>query len=124
MGIAKQAATLRAARNSALIKTFPPTGTVKCDGVRLFRSQAARDVACLLDVNPSVTSWRCMPSPLDIGVTTHVPDFEVFGEDGGILYLDAPDRGTSVDVTLLATEAKRLNARYLGIAQKVCPHER
>ena len=58
---------LRAARNSALIKTFPPTGTVKCDGARLFRSQAARDVGCLLDVNPSVTSWRCMPSPFDIG---------------------------------------------------------
>lgn len=112
MGIAKQAATLRAARNSALIRIFPPTGTVKCDGGRLFRSQTARDLACLLDVNPSVVSWRCMPSPFDIGGTTHVPDFQVFDEDGGILYLDAPDRGASVDVPLLVTEAKRLNARY------------
>ena len=112
MGIAKQAAMLRAARNSALIRTFPPTGTVKCDGARLFRSQAARDVGCLLDVNESVVSWRCMPMPFGAGGIVHVPDFEVHNEDGGILYLDAPDRGTSVDVTLLATEAKRLNARY------------
>ncbi len=51
MGIAKQAAMLRAARNSASIRSYHPAGTVKCDGVRLFRSQAARDVACILDVN-------------------------------------------------------------------------
>lgn len=92
MGIAKQAATLRAARNSASIRTFQPAGTVKCDGVRLFRSQSARDVGCLLDVNPSVASWRCMPMPFGAGGIAHVPDFQVFGEDGATLYLDAPDR--------------------------------
>ena len=112
MGIVKQAATLRAARSSALIKTFPPTGTVKCDGARLFRSQAARDVGCLLDINQSVVSWRCMPSSFGAGGIAHVPDFEVPNEERGILYLDAPDRGTSVDVTLLVAEANRLNARY------------
>lgn len=62
MGIAKQAAMLRAARNSASIRSYHPAGTVKCEGVRLFRSQPARDVGCILDVNPSVTAWRCMPS--------------------------------------------------------------
>ncbi|CAN7445302.1 hypothetical protein LJR255_002868 [Pararhizobium sp. LjRoot255] len=112
MGIAKQAATLRAARNSATIRTFHPAGTVKCDGVRLFRSQSARDVGCMLDVNPSVVSWRCMPMPFGAGGIAHVPDFQVFDEDGSTLYLDAPDRAMSVDTTLLATEAERLNARY------------
>lgn len=112
MGIAKRAATLRAARNSASIRTYHPAGTVKCDGVRLFRSQAARDTGCLLDVNPSVTAWRCMPSPFGAGGIAHVPDFQVFDEDGTVLYLDAPDRAVSVDIAVIASEAMRINARY------------
>lgn len=112
MGIAKQAATLRAARNSASIRTYHPAGTVKCDGVPLFRSQAARDVGCILDVNPSVITWRCMPSPFGAGGIAHVPDFHVFDEDGTALYLDAPDRAVSVDVAAVASEAARINARY------------
>ncbi|MGB3813768.1 MAG: hypothetical protein WA950_11125 [Shinella sp.] len=112
MGIAKQAATLRAARNSSLIRTYHPAGTVKCDGVRLFRSQAARDIGCLLDVNPSVTAWRCMPSPFGTGGIAHITDFQVFDEDGTVLYLDAPDRAVSVDVAAIASEAMRINARY------------
>ncbi|GEO87522.1 MULTISPECIES: hypothetical protein [Alphaproteobacteria] len=112
MGIAKQAAMLRAARNSASIRSYHPAGTVKCDGVRLFRSQAARDVGCLLDVNPSVASWRCMPMPFGAGGIAHVPDFQVFDEEGGILYLDAPDRIVSADVADIASEAVHLNARY------------
>ena len=112
MGIAKQAVTLRAARNSASIRIFHPVGTVKCDGVPLFRSQAARDVGCILDMNPSVTAWRCMPSPFGAGGIAYVPDFQVFDEDGATLYLDAPDRAVSVDVTVIASEAKRIDARY------------
>ncbi len=112
MGIAKQAVALRAARNSASIRTYQPTGTVKCDGVRLFRSQCARDVGCLLDVNPSVTSWRCMPMPFAPGGLTHVFDFQVFDDDGVVLYLDAPDRATSIDGGLLSSEVSRLDARY------------
>lgn len=112
MGIAKQAVALRAARNSASIRTFQPTGTVKCDGVRLFRSQSARDIGCLLDVNPSVTSWRCMPMPFKPSGLTHVFNFEAFNDDGTVLYLDAPDWATSVDTALLAIELRRLDARY------------
>ncbi|WP_430257350.1 hypothetical protein [Neorhizobium sp. IRS_2294] len=112
MGIAKQAATLRAARNSASIRTYQPAGTVKCDGVALFRSQSARDVACVLDVNPSVTAWRCMPPPFDLDGTAHLPDFQVFNEDGGTMFIDAPDRARLVDAALMEAEAARLNARY------------
>lgn len=53
-----------------------------------------------------------MPPRFDAGGITHVPDFQVINEDGATLYLDAPDRASSVDATLLATEAKRLNTRY------------
>lgn len=67
------------------------------DGVRLFRWQAARDVGCILDVNPSATAWRCMPSPFGVDGITYVPDFQVFDEDGATLRLDAPDRVISVD---------------------------
>ncbi|MBV2184750.1 MAG: hypothetical protein KUL88_09460 [Rhizobium sp.] len=112
MGIAKQAAMLRAARNSASIRSYHPAGTVKCDGVRLFRSQAARDVGCVLDVNPSVTAWRCMPSPFGADGIAHAPDFQVFDEDGGTRYLDAPDRIVSVDVAVITAEAKRINVHY------------
>ncbi len=112
MGIAKQAAMLRAARNSASIRTYHPSGTVKCEGVRLFRSQVARDVGCILDVNPSVTTWRCMPPPFGTGGIAHVPDFQVFDEDGATLYLDAPDRIVSMDVAVIASEAAHINARY------------
>ncbi|MFK3776914.1 hypothetical protein [Agrobacterium sp. NPDC089420] len=112
MGIAKQAATLRAARNSASIRSYHPAGTVKCEGVGLFRSQAARDVGCILDVNPSVTAWRCMPTPFDAGGVPHVPDFQVFDEDGATLYVDAPDRVVSVEIAVIASEARRIDARY------------
>ncbi|CUX21766.1 MULTISPECIES: hypothetical protein [Agrobacterium] len=112
MGIAKQAATLRAARNSASIRTYHPDGTVKCDGERLFRSQAARDVGCILDVNPSVAAWLCMPSPLGAVGIAHVPDFQVFDEDGATMYLDAPDRAVSVDIAVIASEAARIGYRY------------
>lgn len=112
MGIAKQAAMLHAARNSTSIRSYHPAGTVKCDGVRLFRSQAARDVACILDVNPSVTAWRCMPSPFGADGIAHVPDFQVFDEDGGTRYLDAPDRIVSMDVAVITAEARRIGAHY------------
>lgn len=39
--------------------TFYPLQTLKCVGQPVFRSQAARDYACLLDVDDTVTSWRC-----------------------------------------------------------------
>lgn len=79
MGIAKQAAMLRAARNSASIRSY----------------------------HPSVTAWRCMPSPFGADGIAHVPDFQVFDEDGSTLYLDAPDRVVSVDATVIAAEARR-----------------
>lgn len=43
-------------RESASALTFNPSGSVHCRGVPLFRSQAARDLGCLLDVDLDVTS--------------------------------------------------------------------
>ncbi len=38
-----------------------PARTIKCVGLALFRSQQARNYACVLDLDPDVVSWRCIP---------------------------------------------------------------
>jgi hypothetical protein len=39
---------------------FYPLQTVRCIGPAAFRSQAARDYACLLDVDDDVVEWSCL----------------------------------------------------------------
>ncbi len=41
-----------------------PARTIKCVGHALFRSQQARDYACVLDLDPDVVSWRCIPQAI------------------------------------------------------------
>ena len=71
---------------------FYPIATIKCEGAGVFRSQVARDVACLLDIDTSVSSWRCQP--INNGEHSHhgSPDFRIVFHDGSHRYLDAPDR--------------------------------
>ncbi|CAN7454171.1 hypothetical protein LJR011_003273 [Agrobacterium tumefaciens] len=112
MGIAQRAKSLRASRHSASIRTLYPMATVKCDGPPVFRSQAARDAACLFDVNPSITSWHCMPLSLDYGGGVHVPDFGILNDDGGRLLVDASDRVMLVDVGRIEAAAQNHGVRY------------
>ncbi|NSX90942.1 hypothetical protein [Agrobacterium tumefaciens] len=112
MGIAQRAKSLRASRHSASIRTLYPMATVKCDGPPVFRSQAARDAACLFDVNPSITSWHCMPLSLDYGGGVHVPDFGILDDDGGRLLVDASDRVMQVDVGRIEAAAQNHGVRY------------
>lgn len=62
-------------------KIFYPQQTVRCFGPAAFRSQLARDIACLLDVDDGVTSWSCLSTPLRHDVETHFPDLVVERED-------------------------------------------
>lgn len=112
MGIAERAKSLRTNRNSASIRTFSPTATIKCDGMTIFRSQSARDAACLFDVNPSIASWHCMPLTLDYGGGVHVPDFGVTDCDGGRLLIDASDRVMPVNSSVIEGCAAHHGARY------------
>ncbi|MCW8057504.1 hypothetical protein [Agrobacterium tumefaciens] len=112
MGIAQRAKSLRASRNSASIRTFSPAATIKCDGPAVFRSQAARDAACLFDVNPSILSWHCMPLSLDCGRGVHVPDFGILDGDGGRLLIDAPDRMMPANAVEIEASAGRHGFRY------------
>ncbi|MFC4173229.1 hypothetical protein ACFOYU_14365 [Microvirga sp. GCM10011540] len=61
----------------------------------MFRSQAARELACLLDVDPDVESWTCLPTILTAGAAAHVPDFAVIRSTGSVL-VDAVPTDASV----------------------------
>jgi len=41
----------------------------------IFRSQFARDVACLLDIDDAVAEWRCQSLPFRNGAAIYRPDF-------------------------------------------------
>jgi hypothetical protein len=73
-------------------RTFYPLATVRCEGAPAFRSQRARDVACLLDVDEAVLSWSCMPVAIDGHGQGYVPDFLVNAVGREPYYLNAPDR--------------------------------
>ncbi|MDM9627837.1 hypothetical protein QTL95_18255 [Rhizobium sp. S152] len=81
-------------------KQFYPSGTVRCSGVPMFRTQLARDLGCLLDVDRSVVAWTCLPRSVETGDGPHVFDFLVTYDDGAEVYFDAAEDAEDVpDVT-------------------------
>lgn len=74
--------SLDSVRAEALALAFHPRGTVRCEGRPLFRTSLARDLGCLLDVNPEVEKWFCLPLVLTSGGRAHVPDLLVTGGQG------------------------------------------
>lgn len=68
---------LEQVRQAALANAFAPRGIVRCRGDALFRSKAARDAACLFDLDSSVLGWSCLPDIAVRSRTHHVPDFAV-----------------------------------------------
>lgn len=71
---------------------FYPLATIKCEGAADFRSQVARDVACLFDVDASVSSWRCQPALAAGKRRDQLSDFLVTYVDGTQRLVDAPDK--------------------------------
>ncbi|MBB3952616.1 hypothetical protein [Aureimonas jatrophae] len=66
----------------------------RCVGYPTFRSEAARDVALSLDLDPTVASWTCLPGDVRgrIGHDRFVkirPDFLVVRQDGSRSVVDA-----------------------------------
>lgn len=68
---------LQSAQDEAATLFFAPKNTVRCIGRPMFRTQLARDVGCLLDLDPTVISWTCLPLVLSRRNRHHVPDFSV-----------------------------------------------
>lgn len=65
----------------------------KSQGTPSFRSQAARDVACLLDVDPDIVSWSRRDEDIDVIFETevHTVDFVAETAEGRIFYHDVGD---------------------------------
>lgn len=93
-----QSHVLAEARASALRYSFYPRGTVRCTGLAAYRSQAARDLCCALDLDHSVDAWACLPLALSDGCEIHVPDAVAY-RGGQVVLLDVltPDRPTLPD---------------------------
>lgn len=110
MGNGRQSASIQTTVSSTSIRIFYPSATVRCEGGKVFRSQAARDVGCLLDVDPTVVSWRCMPPSL--AQLDHSADFEVIYDDGRVILLDSHDRELPTDATPYKEAARLRGAEY------------
>jgi hypothetical protein len=85
--------------------------TLHCVGPACFRTQAARDLAYLLDVDRSVRSWRCLPLVLAHRGVAHVPDFLVT-RAGGTLLMDAGLPSSQRPLDWCHEAAERVGYRY------------
>ena len=81
-------ARLDRVRAEASNNSFLPRHSVRCVGPALFRSQAARDFACLLDIDPTVECWSCLPATIYEQNRAHVPDFAIT-VNGETVFADA-----------------------------------
>ncbi len=71
---------------------YYPLATVKCAGSPFFRSQEARDFACLLDVDPDVARWTCDGVELAYGGgENYRVDFVVTGTDDRTFMVDVAE---------------------------------
>ena len=85
---------LQSVQDEAAALFFSPKNTVRCVGRPMFRTHVARDLGCLLDLDPTVISWTCLPLVLSRRNRHHVPDFSVT-RPAGVSLVDAlPMLGT------------------------------
>lgn len=78
----------RHAEASSHPQVFHPLYTVYCVGAPKFRSQVARDAACLLEVDETVENWSCQSQSFSDGTDLHLPDFVVNRDDGDSYVID------------------------------------
>lgn len=108
-------AALYAAYEEASTKLYYPRGTVRCSADAMFRSRPARDLACLLDVDPDVVAWLCLPLEFETGLGPHVPDFLVDYHDGTRFFLDAVEGEETPEIKEGAAIA---GLRYRGVPRE------
>lgn len=95
-----------------------PLHTVRCDGPAVFRTQLARDIGCLLDVDDDVISWTCGTVELAMDGVTHVPDL-VAESHGGIVLIDAVTKGQPSE--LIAGIAAAAGYQYRPLCRPELP---
>ncbi|EJZ17304.1 hypothetical protein NE852_16645 [Rhizobium sp. Pop5] len=74
-----------ASRSTTLPAISHTEATIKCVGPAAFRSEQARDFACLLDLDPEVVQWSPAPPILREGDDHYQLDFIVITESGSFL---------------------------------------
>ncbi|MGO6855381.1 hypothetical protein ACCS68_33960 [Rhizobium beringeri] len=94
---------------------FYPLATIKCFGTPVFRTQDARDFACLLDVDPDVISWTCVGVELTYGGETYHADFVVTGIDDRTFVVDVA-RELPKPPDWIALAAERAGHGYRPVA--------
>ncbi len=106
---------------TSAVQIFYPLHTVRCVGSAVFRIQAARDVACLFDVDDDVISWACLPVSLSRTRQVHQPDFLVIRQDGKLLL----DVQTHLSLPLwVPEEAAAAGFKYISIERSQLPNIR
>ncbi|MDP9762124.1 MULTISPECIES: hypothetical protein [Agrobacterium] len=93
---------------------YTPMATIKCDGRAQFRSQQARDFACLLDLDPNVARWSTAPPLLQNGDDEYQVDFVVLTEGGSFL-IDVGQE-EPMPPTWLSAEIESMGHRYRSVA--------
>jgi hypothetical protein len=93
---------------------YSPMATIKCDGRAQFRSQQARDFACLLDLDPDVARWSTAPPLLRNGDDEYQLDFVVLTENGSFL-MDVGQEEPSPPIWLSAA-VESMGHRYRPVA--------
>ncbi|APO68537.1 hypothetical protein IE4872_CH02935 [Rhizobium gallicum] len=97
---------------------YYPLATIKCVGPSFFRSQDARDFACLLDVDPDVAHWSCEGGELSYGGETYRVDFLVTGTDDRTFVVDvAEDASRPPDWIELAVDRAGHAYRLVAMAE-------
>ncbi|MFD1745796.1 hypothetical protein ACFSE1_10020 [Rhizobium helianthi] len=97
-----------------LSPTYFPMPTIKCDGRAKFRSQQARDFACLLDLDLDVARWSTAPPLLRNGDDEYQLDFVVLTENGSFL-IDVGQEEPSPPIWLSGA-VESMGHRYRSVA--------
>jgi len=93
------------------IQAFSGRPTVKGPFRPVFRSKAAADLSCLLDLDPQVLSWSCFTPSTD-GEAEYIPDFLMDDIHGAQWFLDAPGKKLPSDLPAMSQSAAKEGARY------------
>lgn len=101
---------LSAAQRDAVRRYPRSSSTMRCEGPAFFRTPAARDLGYLLDTDPRVQRWHCLPLVLRHHEAHHIPDFLVIRSDGALL-VDAASSETP-SPTWRSEASRHLGLRY------------
>ncbi|WP_426235391.1 hypothetical protein [Pararhizobium sp. DWP1-1-3] len=96
-------------------RIYYPIATVKCVGNPVFRTQAARDFACLLDVDPNVDRWTCDGVEVVSGGGSYRTDFLATSSEGKTFLVEVDEHHPSPPAWL-PLAARRAGHEYRPVS--------